>query len=210
MECGGEQEFMAEMAPVMSSPGQQEAVASPTAAPTAARPYYGCVFCKRGFTTAQALGGHMNIHRRHRHRAMPSRRPTATGTTSMVSRDDVDCYNQHRYLEYSPPPPTPAPPPVTSPPMSSSFAATSYAGGTATVAGVDGEAMRAAGSSDSHIRELSLLGGADSSTDRDHDLHLRLGRHGRGGDGSPRTPEGSPERKPDLDLELRLGRRPRH
>ncbi|XP_043694617.1 transcriptional regulator SUPERMAN-like [Telopea speciosissima] len=27
---------------------------------------YGCVFCKRGFTTAQALGGHMNIHRRDR------------------------------------------------------------------------------------------------------------------------------------------------
>ncbi|KAK4441602.1 putative transcriptional regulator RABBIT EARS [Sesamum alatum] len=27
---------------------------------------YECVFCKRGFNTAQALGGHMNIHRRHR------------------------------------------------------------------------------------------------------------------------------------------------
>ncbi|KMZ75359.1 hypothetical protein ZOSMA_116G00860 [Zostera marina] len=27
---------------------------------------YDCVFCKRGFTNAQALGGHMNIHRRHR------------------------------------------------------------------------------------------------------------------------------------------------
>ncbi|XP_026421821.1 transcriptional regulator SUPERMAN-like [Papaver somniferum] len=30
------------------------------------RSYYECVFCKRGFTTAQALGGHMNIHRRDR------------------------------------------------------------------------------------------------------------------------------------------------
>ncbi|KAG6744162.1 hypothetical protein POTOM_052872 [Populus tomentosa] len=27
---------------------------------------YTCAFCKRGFTNAQALGGHMNIHRRDR------------------------------------------------------------------------------------------------------------------------------------------------
>ncbi|KAI4385567.1 hypothetical protein MLD38_003578 [Melastoma candidum] len=25
---------------------------------------YGCIFCKRGFANAQALGGHMNIHRK--------------------------------------------------------------------------------------------------------------------------------------------------
>ncbi|KAG8389236.1 hypothetical protein BUALT_Bualt02G0207900 [Buddleja alternifolia] len=28
--------------------------------------WYECVFCKRGFNTAQALGGHMNIHRKDR------------------------------------------------------------------------------------------------------------------------------------------------
>ncbi|KAF8402970.1 hypothetical protein HHK36_011063 [Tetracentron sinense] len=28
--------------------------------------YYECIFCKRGFSSAQALGGHMNIHRKHR------------------------------------------------------------------------------------------------------------------------------------------------
>uniref|UniRef100_A0A0D3GQ33 C2H2-type domain-containing protein n=1 Tax=Oryza barthii TaxID=65489 RepID=A0A0D3GQ33_9ORYZ len=28
--------------------------------------YYECTFCKRGFTNAQALGGHMNIHRKDR------------------------------------------------------------------------------------------------------------------------------------------------
>ncbi|XP_031376641.1 transcriptional regulator TAC1-like [Punica granatum] len=27
---------------------------------------YECVYCKRGFTNAQALGGHMNIHRKDR------------------------------------------------------------------------------------------------------------------------------------------------
>ncbi|XP_042482616.1 transcriptional regulator TAC1-like [Macadamia integrifolia] len=27
---------------------------------------YDCTFCKRGFSNAQALGGHMNIHRRDR------------------------------------------------------------------------------------------------------------------------------------------------
>nr|XP_043620226.1 zinc finger protein 8-like [Erigeron canadensis] len=27
---------------------------------------YECIYCKHGFTTAQALGGHMNIHRKDR------------------------------------------------------------------------------------------------------------------------------------------------
>ncbi|WOL10685.1 hypothetical protein Cni_G19444 [Canna indica] len=39
------------------------------------RPYYECTFCKRGFSNAQALGGHMNIHRKDRARARP--RPPA-------------------------------------------------------------------------------------------------------------------------------------
>ncbi|GMY06882.1 transcriptional regulator SUPERMAN-like [Fagus crenata] len=33
---------------------------------------YECVYCKRGFTTAQALGGHMNIHRKDRAKTRPS------------------------------------------------------------------------------------------------------------------------------------------
>ncbi|GFZ13554.1 C2H2 and C2HC zinc fingers superfamily protein [Actinidia rufa] len=32
---------------------------------------YKCVFCKRGFTTAQALGGHMNMHRKDRAKNHP-------------------------------------------------------------------------------------------------------------------------------------------
>ncbi|XP_073152598.1 probable transcriptional regulator RABBIT EARS [Henckelia pumila] len=34
--------------------------------------FYECVFCKRGFNTAQALGGHMNIHRKDRARNKPT------------------------------------------------------------------------------------------------------------------------------------------
>ncbi|PRQ25917.1 putative transcription factor C2H2 family [Rosa chinensis] len=38
---------------------------------------YECVFCKRGFTTAQALGGHMNIHRKERAKPRPTSAPTS-------------------------------------------------------------------------------------------------------------------------------------
>jgi uncharacterized Zn-finger protein len=43
---------------------------------------YECVFCKRGFTTAQALGGHMNIHRRDRGKPRP--------VASVSSRSSAD------------------------------------------------------------------------------------------------------------------------
>ncbi|GKU85805.1 hypothetical protein SLEP1_g427 [Rubroshorea leprosula] len=37
--------------------------------PAAMKRSYECTFCKRGFTNAQALGGHMNIHRKDRAKA---------------------------------------------------------------------------------------------------------------------------------------------
>ncbi|XP_038888824.1 protein LATE FLOWERING-like [Benincasa hispida] len=60
---------------------------------------YECVFCKRGFTTAQALGGHMNIHRKDRVKTKPNTpskpepfnnhpstlRPTLTTTATTIS-----------------------------------------------------------------------------------------------------------------------------
>lgn len=60
---------------------------------------YECVFCKRGFTTAQALGGHMNIHRKDRVKTKPNTpskpepfnnhhstlRPTTTTATTTIS-----------------------------------------------------------------------------------------------------------------------------
>ncbi|KAF8655158.1 hypothetical protein HU200_061295 [Digitaria exilis] len=43
--------------------------------------YYECSFCKRGFTNAQALGGHMNIHRKDR--------GGKSGTTAPPQQDDA-------------------------------------------------------------------------------------------------------------------------
>ncbi|KAK6940707.1 hypothetical protein RJ641_030238 [Dillenia turbinata] len=47
---------------------------------------YECVFCKRGFTTAQALGGHMNIHRKDRAKNKPISFP------SVSIKDNYDDY----------------------------------------------------------------------------------------------------------------------
>ncbi|KAI3733077.1 hypothetical protein L1987_64294 [Smallanthus sonchifolius] len=46
---------------------------------------YECNFCKRGFTNAQALGGHMNIHRKHKAKLKESSSsppPTAAAATT--------------------------------------------------------------------------------------------------------------------------------
>ena len=39
---------------------------------------YDCTFCKRGFTNAQALGGHMNIHRKDRAKAKQVTTPNSS------------------------------------------------------------------------------------------------------------------------------------
>ncbi|OEL35887.1 hypothetical protein BAE44_0003094 [Dichanthelium oligosanthes] len=181
--------------------GEEAAAVSPPALAASPRPYYECVFCKRGFTTAQALGGHMNIHRRDR--AKPARDSPA-GITS-VSRN-VECYNKYRHLA-SYPPAQSAPIPVGA---GSSFGMYYVSSGAAAAGAAR---LDAEGGSPSSVspRELSLFAEAN----RDQDLHLGLGRHGHIGDGS-RTPEGASERQQageperELDLELRLGRRPRH
>ncbi|KAF3456845.1 hypothetical protein FNV43_RR01499 [Rhamnella rubrinervis] len=43
---------------------------------------YECTFCRRGFTNAQALGGHMNIHRKDRAKA---KQHTGSSSTSPFS-----------------------------------------------------------------------------------------------------------------------------
>ncbi|KAE8725917.1 Detected protein of unknown function [Hibiscus syriacus] len=47
---------------------ENDRVGKDTATATAKRSYK-CTFCKRGFTNGQALGGHMNIHRKDRAKA---------------------------------------------------------------------------------------------------------------------------------------------
>ncbi|XP_041008650.1 zinc finger protein JAGGED-like [Juglans microcarpa x Juglans regia] len=48
---------------------------------------YECVFCKRGFTTAQALGGHMNIHRKDKGKAS---RPNISAPNNSVVSSGAD------------------------------------------------------------------------------------------------------------------------
>ncbi|KAL0418655.1 UNVERIFIED_CONTAM: Transcriptional regulator TAC1 [Sesamum radiatum] len=45
---------------------------------------YECVFCKRGFNTAQALGGHMNIHRRDSPTSLPAYFPASSSSTTVL------------------------------------------------------------------------------------------------------------------------------
>lgn len=61
---------------------------------------YECVFCKRGFTTAQALGGHMNIHRKDRIKARPSSLPSVSSRAdenhgSLKSYLPIQSYQPH-------------------------------------------------------------------------------------------------------------------
>ncbi|KAL2481583.1 zinc-finger protein 10 [Abeliophyllum distichum] len=61
---------------------------------------YSCSFCKREFRSAQALGGHMNVHRRDRARLKQSPIPQ----TDRVSTYDVQFPSQICTLLYNPNP----------------------------------------------------------------------------------------------------------
>lgn len=54
---------------------------------------YQCVFCKRGFTTAQALGGHMNIHRKDRAKTRP------TSTNLNINNKKEENYTGPRFYQ---------------------------------------------------------------------------------------------------------------
>ncbi|KAG9441444.1 hypothetical protein H6P81_017298 [Aristolochia fimbriata] len=60
---------------------------------------YECMFCKRGFSTAQALGGHMNIHRRDRARIR--HQPVMTPSASAPERqEEVLSSHFHGHLPF--------------------------------------------------------------------------------------------------------------
>ncbi|XP_073290503.1 transcriptional regulator TAC1-like [Primulina huaijiensis] len=48
---------------------------------------YGCTFCKRGFTNAQALGGHMNIHRKDKAKAKQKNQEEPSSKNTKMSED---------------------------------------------------------------------------------------------------------------------------
>lgn len=155
------------------------------------RSYYECMFCKRGFTTAQALGGHMNIHRKDRARMQHGR---MISPASGKAEEDPEVYGYHKpypnhHRTYYP---------RVSESLknySSCFPASSSGGGDARVARDDGMG--------SHQRqgELSLFG---------QELQLGLGTHFDdsiavyGEDKMLKDVDDEEE----LDLELRLGYQP--
>ncbi|KAI5680118.1 hypothetical protein M9H77_01345 [Catharanthus roseus] len=56
---------------------------------------YECVFCRRGFNTAQALGGHMNIHRKDRARInKPMATCIPTSSPSPSSNTNINHHHQ--------------------------------------------------------------------------------------------------------------------
>lgn len=58
---------------------------------------YECAFCKRGFTNAQALGGHMNIHRKDKLKAATKQNHHQEESHSRKSNYDHHEQQQHCY-----------------------------------------------------------------------------------------------------------------
>ncbi|XP_047322141.1 zinc finger protein 2-like [Impatiens glandulifera] len=55
---------------------------------------YECNFCKRGFTNAQALGGHMNIHRKEKVKAKKTDDQYSFNRNNIIQRDYMNTHNQ--------------------------------------------------------------------------------------------------------------------
>ncbi|WCJ23971.1 C2H2 and C2HC zinc fingers superfamily protein [Euphorbia peplus] len=89
----GKQEFSPEKTNSSDESDRQDQVKEDTATATttattttATKRSYECTFCKRGFTNAQALGGHMNIHRKDRAKA----KQVNSGSSSISSKPNSE------------------------------------------------------------------------------------------------------------------------
>ncbi|KAJ8547272.1 hypothetical protein K7X08_010858 [Anisodus acutangulus] len=58
---------------------------------------YECNFCKRGFTNAQALGGHMNIHRKDKLKAKQNNSHHQEFSSTKLSQEANYAYDNSRY-----------------------------------------------------------------------------------------------------------------
>ncbi|XP_008787986.2 transcriptional regulator TAC1-like [Phoenix dactylifera] len=154
------------------------------------RSYYECMFCRRGFTTAQALGGHMNIHRKDRARMQHGRMASSVSGKNEEDSEGYGynnpCSNHHRTLY-----------PRVSESLKnySLYIPASSSAGRDTRVGRDDDDMGS-----QRQGELSLFG---------RELQLGLGTHF---DGSSAVSELEKRKDVDdgeeLDLELRLGHQP--
>ena len=157
---------------------------------------YECIFCKRGFSTAQALGGHMNIHRRDRTRVAKS---SQAASASSKRPEDASEANYGYYHPYPVHMRSSFNPPKSSAAASGGSLPSEYS--TSSMYG-NRYARSCTGDDPRRARELSLFG---------EELHLGLGLglgllHGDGGDGKGvGGGEEEEEDKEELDLELRLG-----
>ncbi|CAL1396457.1 unnamed protein product [Linum trigynum] len=84
-----------------SDSSSDDAVFAAPRAATAAKRSYECSFCKRGFTNAQALGGHMNIHRRDR-ATKSSKLPSASAAMIIHHHDPIPAFSTGNYYFPSP------------------------------------------------------------------------------------------------------------
>ncbi|KAG1359643.1 transcriptional regulator SUPERMAN-like [Cocos nucifera] len=145
-----------------------------------ARRFYECIFCKRGFSTAQALGGHMNIHRKDRAKMRPTAIPSASeepGEGYLIPSHQASTY----------------------PPFSESLR--NYAMYFPASASSNRE-VKVPGDEDDHSRrphELSLFG---------EELHLDSRSHGGDEAVEYREVRKMDGKEEELDLELRLGHEP--
>ncbi|KAJ0691850.1 putative transcription factor C2H2 family [Helianthus annuus] len=153
---------------------------------------YECVFCKRGFTTAQALGGHMNIHRKDRAKS----KPNLLSSNNSSKQEDNSFYAYPRFYH----------PVFTSFPQTfipnyqeGNFHHTTYLSSTSSIAqSIDRE--------NDHQDVHGVITGP-SREEKMMTLGLQFGWSGEDDKGSRRRIQSGSE-EDELDLELRLGHDP--